>query len=352
MVAARNALNEYAQRTVSRVKAKYKRNPRQLTTYKPKAVAFQRNTRRGVPFVMSPYPRRPYRALKTRRITWNVGTNSGGSTSTKLVFGKKRPPRRLADLYKDNQNYIFDEIYSNRYNAAFGKQSVNLAFHNTRPGIDAMFNTIPQLTSATLVATGKMFYEKMEIKTTFTNQDLATAYVTLYEITPRFHIPSGTYNPFELWDYGLELQSPTGASNDHYRDAYAKPFESEIFCLYYKVEKVVNFELQQGQSHCHEVTHYIHKAIHGGITLGFQGYRDITKYCLRVISGTPLNDLNNKALVSTSSIAVDIVEKVVKHYTYAASQRVLRTYSNTLGAITTAELVSIGAGTVQLEDEA
>lgn len=324
----------------------YRRAPSRGTMEARRLQAVSRGRPRRVPN----QPR--MRRMPRKRLFQSVRSNPGGSTFTKLTFGRRNPPKAYGILYKQNQEYLYEYLAARRETSLFGKQNVHCITYNDQTSVQQMFATIPAIgSSSTIYQTGKFIIESMTSKMTFTNQDLATAYVTIYSVVPRFHIPAG-FDPISRWDKGLEDQQLIPGGNDDYRDAYAKPFASQNFCLYYKIEKVTNFELQQGQSHCHETTWYLHKEVHGQITNNFGAYRDITKYNLVVTSGTPINDLTTKTLVSTSSCAVDIVEKISKKYTYAASQRILRTYVNTLSPIATAEIASIGAGIVVAEDEA
>lgn len=329
----------------------FKRDRRDMVPYYAGAV----RSKRARSSAMQPYKRVPNqpraRYSKTRKMTYNVPKSGAGSTFSKVTFGSKRPPRAFLDLYKINQEYTYEDISSTRQTSAFGKQAVYLSTLLDFSEINLLWGTIPNIPTSTLWQTGKFILQNMSSKLTFTNQDLATCYVSIYSIIPRFHIPSGN-NPIALWDKGLEDQTLVPATNTQYLDAYSKPFASQQFCLFYKVDKVTTFELQQGQSHCHESYYNLHKEVHGQISNTFSVQRDISKMNMMVISGTPINDLTTKSLVSTSSCAVDIVEHVTINYTYAAAQRRIRTYTNTLGTITTAELASIGAGLVVTEDEA
>lgn len=332
-------------KTYSQIKP-YRRSPYRGTLEVRRLQAVAQGRPRRVPNM--PRTRRMLR----KKLYRNVRPSAAGATFTKLVFGNPRPPKAYAILYKQNQEYLYEYLQSRREVSAFGKQNVHLITYNDQLAFQQLFATIPAIgSSPTIYQTGKFIFQSMTSKMTFTNQDLATAYVTIYSAVPRFHIPGGS-NPLTLWDKGLEDQQLVPGANDDYRDAYAKPFASQHFCLYYKIEKVTVFELQQGQSHCHETTWHINKEVHGQLVAGFQSLRDLTKFNLIAVSGTPINDLTTKTNVSTSSCAVDIVERISKKYTYAASQRVLRTYVNSLPAIATAEIASIGAGVVVAEDEA
>lgn len=342
-ISSKTSLNPYV--------AAYKKERRDMTPYYAGAV----RTRRTRGSAMQPYKRVPNqpraRYSRTRKMTYNVSKSAAGSTFSRLVFGSKRVPKALYSLYKNNQEYIDENIISKRVSSIFGKQTVTISALNDQSQLTAMILTIPGLSTPTLSQTGKFILQNVRSKMTFTNQDLATAYVQVYSLVPRFHVPAGN-NPLIKWDVGLENQSLVPATNDQYQDPYAAPFASQDFCLFYKVDKITTFELGQGQSHCHDTTYHINKEVYGQLINTFGSLRDITKFNMVVVSGTPINDNTNKSLVSTSSCAVDIVEHIVKEYTYAAAQRKVRFYTNSLSTITTAEIVSIGAGLVVNEDEA
>lgn len=332
--------------------AAYKQERRVMAPYYASSV----RARRTKSAAMQPYKRvanRPaVRYSRTRKMTYNVPKSGAGSTFSKLTFGSSRVPKHLYSLIKNNQSYIYEYLLSRREVSAFGKQSVHTSTLNDQASIQQMFVTIPQLPAIGQYQTGKFILQTVTSKMTFTNQDLATSYVQIYSIVPRFHIQPGAFDPISCWDRGLEQQQVIISANDQYRDVYAKPFSSHNFTLYYKVDKVTTFELQQGQSHCHETTYNINREVYGELVNSHASLRDITKINMIVIAGTPINDLTTKTNVSSSSCAVDIVEFIKKEYTYAASQRVIRTYSNVLPAIATAEIASIGAGVVVAEDEA
>lgn len=305
---------------------------------------------RGRPRRVPGFPRK--RKMYRKRLGYKVAKSAAGSTFSRLVFGSPRVPKQLYTLFKNNQSYSIEGLFSARLTSPFGQQSVTYRNINDAGQLGAMFATIPQLSASTLIQdTGKFFLQTTKSKLTFTNQDLATCYVKIYSLVPRFHLPTGN-DPISLWDIGLENQTLVPAFNTQYLDAYATPFRSQTFCLFWKVDKVTEFELGQGQSHCHETTYHTNKEVHGQINNKFAYLRDLSKVNMIVASGTPINDLTNKTNVSTSSCAIDVVEHVIKEYTYAAAQRTIRQYTNTLGAITTAEIASIGAGIVVNEDEA
>lgn len=287
--------------------------------------------------------RTPYRPMTVRRpkkvrLVSHV-TAGTGSTFSRYTTGTTRKTRAIYDLFKQNEEYVQSYIQSFRLTAAYGQQAVKeLPFNNNVTWTTLAGNLPTGLGTINNVA--KIIFGDTMSRTTFTNQDIATCYVRIYEIEPRFHMQ--TINaPVNAWNTGLQDQTQTAAT---YQDVYELPFSSEKFTLFHNVKKIFQFELQQGQSHSHQSMYHINKGVHGQIVNAYQLIRDVTKYQMFVVSGTPLNDSTTLTNVSTSSIAIDIVNSYKTSYTFAASTNNRKFHSNILPAITIGETISIGAG--------
>lgn len=331
---------------------------RAMTRYNPRATSAPTRSRRKTktPWASALAPYVAYNITKRMRRKPRLRatirpTTGAGSTNSYSTFGSRRVPKYLYNLYKQNQHYEYQFLTSNRPVAAFGKQAITTKLYGAPNQLNLIEATLPDPGQGN-ITTNKYYMKNYKSTLTFTNVDLATAYVTMYEITPRFHILDSANGPTNAWDAGFEEQKTGGLSNDDYTDVYSSPFDSQRFCLFYKVNKVTKFELAQGQSHCHKATYHVNRPVHDQIQNSFTIYSGIYKANMIVISGTPINDQTTRANVSTSSVAVDIVEYVTYEYTFASNLRTIRSYQNTLDPITTAELVSIGAGLVVAEDEA
>jgi len=68
--------------------------------------------------------------------------------------------------------------------------------------------------------TRRYFIQIFELITTFTNMEMTTSYLDIYEIEPRFHIPAGN-DPATLWDAGLFSE---GAQVNAVNFVYETPF--------------------------------------------------------------------------------------------------------------------------------
>ena len=100
---------------------------------------------------------------------------------------------------------------STRLTAVYGKQNVYTLrnFYNT-----ASYASDYLLASGgtTLTAISKLFYRETSVTTTFTNQDISTCYINIYQVEPRFHLPLQiryTILSDQLWYTGLNDESQT-----------------------------------------------------------------------------------------------------------------------------------------------
>ena len=132
----------------------------------------------------------------------------------------------------------------------------------------------------------------------------------------------------------------TGVVSGYQNDPYEKPFRSRTFLSFYKVEKIIRFELAPGESHKHSSTYNINKMIHGSLVEAFGYVKDYSTFQMYVVSGTPINDTTNTSLVSTSTITVDIVHNAQYSVTKPANVFDQTVSSNGLNNISSAKVVT------------
>jgi len=101
---------------------------------------------------------------------------------------------------------------------------------------------------------------------------------------------------------GTQVYFSEGAQVNAVNFVYETPFKSRLFCLYYKVKKIIKIELSPGQSHKHKATYHINKRVDGAVLRTYDILRDVTKFQMYVVSGTPINDATDTTLVSTSTM--------------------------------------------------
>lgn len=293
-----------------------------IKTYGPSAYRYVRNRRRR-------------RQALSRKIPVGIG-----STVSTYAGGNLKMAKAHRDHCKNNQTYRistvkYDKIVTNSY----GTQAVNQ--ERVMGASDFQDDCVRFGISGSTANyyTTSLVYGEVVDTTTFTNQELTTAYLDIYEISPRFHT-TATILPIERWNLGLGYEYDGTAPSNVYLYPYEKPFRSQLFCLFYKVEKILKVELAPGQSHKHTSKYGINKLVHGGIAAQYQTSRGFTNFRMYVASGTPINDATNNALVSTSTITIDVVTQRLYDVTTYPQTRT-RTYStNTLGAIASAKVVT------------
>lgn len=318
-----------------------------VAPYRSKAkVSRRRPSGPPVPFRMPSWPTTSGRARYSRTYKYKspaysrkvVSHAGNGSTKTSYTSGTKRMSRDMYNLFKNNQEYIIGQLSSQRIDSnSYGRQFVGeLGIFNAYSSYtDMLSKAMPTAPTLNERYTSTVHVGTINATSTFTNQEATTSYLTIYEIEPRFHMPS-SFSPTLFWQIGLQRQTDT--TTDFYTYVYEKPFKSHQFCCYFKVTKSFDIELAAGQSHKHESTYHINKALHGCIPTSASVnalMRGFTKFQLYVASGTPINDSNVSLVgnVSTSTIAIDVVNNINYNFTYAPALRAKYSMSDGMAAI-------------------
>lgn len=266
-----------------------------------------------------------YRYFRNRKrkqsLTRKIAVGNG-STKSSYTSGSARMPKKIWSMFQQNQKYTYSVVNSLILtNAVYGAQVPDyqvfapstLWTSDLARALGGVSPTNAQVSTSTLC------YGTMKVTTTFTNVELTTTYLHIYEMEPRFHLSSaGNINPISIWDTGLNYEADT--TNVVYSsNIYASPFKSHRFVDYYKVNKIISVELPAGGSHCHTSTYHLNRTLRGSVPLSYGSIRDFTKYHMYIASGSPLND--SVSSVSTSTIKLDIVTRREHDFTYDASYR-------------------------------
>lgn len=283
------------------------------------------------------YRRRRRRVSLSRKVPVGIGS----TTSTYQGGNAKTMPKALREHCKNNQTYRISNVkYAKITTNNYGTQAVIQERILSATDFQDDCVRFGVTGSTQNYYTTSLVYGNVVDTTVFTNQELTTSYLHIYEISPRFHMAGNSTLPMERWDTGIQYEYDGTAPTGIYLYPYEKPFRSQLFCVTYKVEKIIQIELAPGQSHKHVSTYGINKLVHGAIAAQYSTSRGFSNFRMYVASGTPINDATNNALVSTSTISIDVVTQRLYDVT-AYPQTRTRTYStNTLGAITTAKVVT------------
>lgn len=245
--------------------------------------------------------------------------------------------KSIYTFWKTNQKYIASSTFSQKLSApAYGTQAIG----TTTSISSSVFNDdLQRVTGGTTnyaKNTSSLIYTNTTDVTTFTNVELTTAYLSIYEIAPRFN--TGT-TPLTAWEEGLADEA-NAASTTYSTYPFEKPFRSQKFCLFFKVLKVHMIELSPGASHKHTSKYNINRVVHGAVANTNMYTKNFTNFRMYIATGTPINDATNKSLVSTSTISIDVVVQRTRTMGSDSRPRTLIYADNALNTITSAQVVS------------
>lgn len=277
------------------------------------------------------FPRTKYEPSRGR--VSRTQPKGAGSTKSFFTIGKKFMSKTVYNLFKQNQDWTSTRIGSFRLQQElYGRaMSVDASFYSVEDFINDLTLAQASTPVANQIYTSELFYGNTKVTTTFTNSELTTTYVKLYELQPRFHITTiGIYGPLSCWNAGIVNMADAVAINPHQRP-YMSPFDSEMFTRFWKVDKTISFALAPGESHEHVSTYYHNKGFHGTLTQAYDTFRGMSHAQMITASGTPINDNTSvMPLVSSSTVALNCVRRVTRTFTYAPQLRTRYTTLDTL----------------------
>lgn len=285
------------------------------------------------------YPNPPrFRRLKRRTASLRVKIRrpQNGSSFSYYTGGMTKMSRNIYNFWKMNQKYTVNQLISQKLQSTvYGTQAIS----NIPSLISSDFNDDLARIFGTQTTNQKnttaLIYGTCKDVVTYTNVELTTCYLHIYEITPRYNY---NQNPITAWSSGLTAQEDVTSQDSTYPGA--TPFASQNFCLLYKVNKVYQVQLGPGESHKHTSTYGINRLVHGAIANMAVYTTKFSYWRMYVASGTPINDATNKTFVSTSTISLDIVTNRTWDFAKDSTQRTQRFSSNALSTITSAQVVS------------
>jgi hypothetical protein len=238
-----------------------------------------------------------------------------------------------SNLVGATANQGFDDVPRNGANLALGLGSVG-----------DLQQILVQMGIAVANQNGYHFTVPFQKLTTqYTNCCNYPIVLWLYDVIPRVHtyttIPNDeVQTPSTAWGLGYTQEGGTGS--DQRGTPYSTPFESKLFCEFYKVIKVHKVTMGAGDVHTHTLTNMQHNWISDqkwrniSVANGNSSISQLAHYSvlsLAVIVGTPVHDSADAANthVSLGPSRVDYVwtkEYIARSATY--NQRsVTRTFS-------------------------
>lgn len=221
--------------------------------------------------------------------------------------------------------------------------------------IETAINNVANATYGTSGAIGsagsRFIVEKGVAKYDLTNSTTANITLTLYDFQPRqnihYALNSNLVPPELAWYAGstssfqdsniTQAGSTQNSASDPSCYIGATPFQSNLFCSWYKIIKVTKVCLAPGVCYTHSVVQKPHRifedvsAIDASIanapSTDIVYIRKLTTMTFAVLSGTPAHDSSGN---STENIgAIDVVWNKTYHFAYGpAYQRQLRIYTD------------------------
>lgn len=170
--------------------------------------------------------------------------------------------------------------------------------------------------------------------------------ITIYDVIYRRDATANTATPAAAWTNGIgdELAGATLG------DIGGTPYQSDLFNLFCKIQKVTVIELLPGTSHIHTTSAFPNKKIHHELLNNVTGnIMNLTCSALVVIQGGPGHDSTTKTQVTATGASVDILQDI--HYDFTALADNSTNYYHTNNLVTSftvgAEVVNEELGELQ-----
>jgi hypothetical protein len=276
----------------------------------------------------------------------NVPGMAGCGTFTTFSHRRKLSPW-LKGLKKAGAENTYNSNQSGRVTAISGSQSASeLTYYYTGGDIDALFSGSEP--PSTHLFTRKIVIEASSIVIYMTNNGTNPIALDMYDMTPRRDMPKANTatdnSPMALWEQGLYFAgAPAGSSPQNV--VGASPFQSPLFCQFWKVLKVSKVQIPQGCTHEHRVHWDVNRSVNQSLTLSNDYYfKDMTYLCMAVLKGFPVDD--GLFGVSTAPASFDAVNCRKSNWTQISDAESSLTTYNSLAEIRSPNIVNIGSGGV------
>lgn len=302
-------------------------------------------------------PKRKFNIVKRKSSLFQtIKPNAFGSSTSYFTSGRKKMSKQNKLITKtlSPTHYVYN--LGTRIQNTVGLQE----YFTIGTYFDQTFNDIiiGQIVSSPLeddetIKNKKVFFERVRAEITLQSMSNGTLRATIYDITARRDIPSATIaNPLNTIQTSMsEVPTPsnTAGADANYKVQGLSPFHSPIFCQFFKIRKVTNIELTQGQTHVHRVNYRPYKWVSNSVLSNLDyGVKGLTSYSVICLNGVPSNDSVTKtsATVTTGLRTLDVIQNYVMDYRYANENftRLLVTDNLPKSFAVSEQLMNIGTG--------
>jgi hypothetical protein len=240
---------------------------------------------------------------RTRRSGGVTSEPQGNKSGEYVIYETKQLlPKRLT---RDLANNYWNINDGRQITCGVGVQSVTaLPFGHASDMV-----TLQAIVSTNAGQVNDMFVDEMTQRLCMTNASTFSGRVTLYDVTCRRDVYTGTSNvdPATAWNAGMVRELAAGLSTDY----GVIPQESKMFNQFYKImRKPTVVDLQPGATYTHVVRAYPRRIMSSEVveTTAINGYKGVTVWTLIVLAGMPAHDSTTKTQVSTSGCSLDVVQ--------------------------------------------
>jgi len=200
--------------------------------------------------------------------------------------------------------------------------------------------------ASNLVAPAKVNFQSVTADLYLTNQSNANARLVIYDIIARRDQKVYTSG-------GADLTTPykslaNGTLGGEVQLPGTTPFACPEFTQFYKVLKMTNIQLAQGQSHTHHIHFQPNKTINSilyesGFDMNIKG---LTCYTLIQVQGLPCNDGTTTTNVVLNPVRIDAMWEKQYRYSWLSYNGNMFEHESNISNIQTPSIINIGKGEV------
>lgn len=253
--------------------------------------------------------------IKQKKSPKVVGRGLAGE-STNLIITYKKPKANTYNIVKtigNEDTYVIDE--TNAATSDAGVQSVgSFALLNKTSDLAQLLSATQEFwnsTTGTIVDAGglgagyrvsKFFLRQITCNMQITNQTPGITNMTIYTVMSKVTKPTIVY-PETDWANGNADQSPTASTSANSNYVGAKPFESKLFNMNWKVKQMRHIQLMGGQTHNHNITFNINRFLDTEYINTYAQIRGVSLCVFIVLWGQPA-DINNGHTSAGANVTV------------------------------------------------
>lgn len=230
---------------------------------------------------------------------------------------------KLGKFYKvaSRDQYVING--SGRVDGSVGTQSTNVTAMWDKTDIASIKSNL------SLNNTARIYLDMCDSVFRFTNQGIASVFLTLYHIIAR-RDNSSFAGPTNAWQTGIVDESGASSAYTHFGSI---PTNSVSFNNYFKIVKIHKVALPAGAVHQHVIRHHPKRVISyeevNNVTYGVRG---LSSYVMWTVSTSAYNDSTTKTSVTLGIPHVDYIYSKTYKYGYISDAQTSYYESNNLSS--------------------